>query len=151
MDAEGSQSTEASEAQQAPTEAPVAKPQKPPRTMKQLESLRLAREKALKMRVEKAELSRKEKEVAKATAERDRQERAAKIQAEFDALKAAPVQEETPVPKKRKPARRIIVHEASSGEEDDDTVDVVLPRERKPPSAAEVQYQRTLNKMFYYD
>ena len=104
----------------------------------------------MKIRQQRADLTRKEKEVAKATAERDRQERAAKIQAEFDALKAAPVQEETPVPKKRKPARRIIVHEASSGE-DDDTVDVVLPRERKPPSAAEVQYQRTLNKLFYYD
>ena len=125
--------------------------QKAPRTPAQLAALEAARTKAMKIRQQRADLTRKEKEVAKATTERDRQERAAKIQAEFDALKATPVQEETPVLKKRKPARRIIVHEASSGEEADDTVDVVLPRERKPPSAAEVQYQRTLNKMFYYD
>ena len=148
MDAEGSQSTEASEAQQAPTEAPVAKPQKPPRTEKQLESLRLAREKALKMRVEKAELSRKEKEVAKANVERERQERANKIEADYEAI------EDAPPKKKRRPARRIVVHEASSGSDSEEEIDVILPPKPRPPrqpTVNELQYQRTLNKMFHFE
>ena len=98
--------------------------------------------------------NRKEKAVAKATAERERQERAAKVQADYDRLQE-PNQREEPKdqreePKRRKPARRIIVHEASSASEEDDLVDVVLPKKRQP-TETELRYQRTLNKMFYYD
>ena len=142
------------------TESPVESPsevvtprQKAPRTPAQLAALDAARQKAMKIRTEKAELSRKEKEVARVQLERQRSERAAKIQSEYDALHAvespAPPQPETeppqPAPKKaRKPARRIIVHKVSGAEEDeDDTVDVILPK-AKPVDP----YARVRQKMF---
>ena len=140
------------------TESPVESPsevvtprQKAPRTPAQLAALDAARQKAMKIRTEKAELSRKEKEVARVQLERQRSERAAKIQSEYDALHAPPVEspaqpETEPLPPKkaRKPARRIIVHEVSSAEEDeDDTVDVILPK-AKPVDP----YARVRQKMF---
>ena len=142
------------ESTESPVESPseVAIPrQKAPRTPAQLAALDAARQKAMKIRTEKAELSRKEKEVARVQLERQRSERAAKIQSEYDALHAvespAPPQPEAePLPPKkaRKPARRIIVHEVSSAEEDeDDTVDVILPK-AKPVDP----YARVRQKMF---
>jgi sRNA-binding protein len=140
------------------TESPVESPsevvtprQKAPRTPAQLAALDAARQKAMKIRTEKAELSRKEKEVARVQLERQRSERAAKIQSEYDALHAVespapPPPEAEPLPPKkaRKPARRIIVHEVSSAEEDeDDTVDVILPK-AKPVDP----YARVRQKMF---
>ena len=144
-----------------PTEAPVTAPatprQKAPRSDAQLAALDAARHKAMKIRQEKAELARKEKVIARATQERDRQERAAKIQADFEALEAirsTPVEEEEPK-KKRKPARRVIhVQEASSASDDEpDEVEVRLPKARppvRPLTETELRYQKTLNLMFNY-
>ena len=128
---------------------PLAKP-KAPRTPAQLAALDAARQKAMQVRQEKAELSRKEREVQRALSERERQERADRIRADYEAL-SAPETEETPPeppPKRRKPARRIIVHEASSGEDDDDTVDVILPPKPKAPRADPLA--RARQKMFEY-
>ena len=139
------------ESTEPPVPSEVIPPRKAPRTPAQLAALDAARQKAMKIRTEKAELSRKEKEVARVQLERQRSERAAKIQSEYDALHAvespAPPQPEAePLPPKkaRKPARRIIVHEVSSAEEDeDDTVDVILPK-AKPVDP----YARVRQKMF---
>jgi hypothetical protein len=127
------------------TEA-VTPRQKAPRSDKQLAALTAAREKAMRIRQERADLSRKEREVARAQQEKEKTEMAARIQAEYEALS------QPQPPKRRKPARRIIVHEASSAtDEEDDTVDVILPPVKKPPTETELHYQRTLNKMFQYE
>ena len=140
------------ESTEPPVDAPsevVTPRQKASRTPAQLAALDAARQKAMKIRTEKAELSRKEKEVARVHLERQRSERAAKIQSEYDALHtvespAQPEAEPLPPKKARKPARRIIVHEVSSAEEDeDDTVDVILPK-AKPTDP----YARVRQKMF---
>ena len=142
------------------TVSEVATPrQKAPRTPAQLAALDAARQKAMKIRAEKAELSRKEREVARVQQERQRQERAARIQSEYDALHVAeptpaeverrapatpPESPPPPVKKARKPARRIIVHEVSSADEDDDdTVDVILPKAKQIDPFA-----RARDKMF---
>ena len=106
------------------------------------------------VRAENAALKKKEAEVERAMVEKAKADRAAKINAEFEALKSPTSQEteeEEPLPKrrKRKPARRVIVTEASSASEsEDDEVEVVLPRARKQPSAQEVAYRRAMEKMF---
>ena len=129
---------------------PLAKP-KAPRTPAQLAALDAARQKAMQVRQEKAELSRKEKEVQRALSGREQKERADRIRADYEAL-SAPETEETPPdppePRRRKPARRIIVHEASSGEDDDDTVDVILPPKPKAPPPDPLA--RARQKMFEY-
>ena len=122
------------------------------RTPAQVAALEAARQKAMKVRAEKAELNRKEKELARAAVERERRERAAKIQAEYEALSQPtdPLPPPDDPPKRRKPARRIVVHEASSGEEEeDDTVDVVLPPKPKPPPPDPLARARM--KMFQYE
>ena len=129
---------------------------KVPRTPKQLAALESARVKAMAARAEKAELRRKEKEVLRAQTDAAKQDRAARIQAEYDALhtvKEEEVEEEVEerVVKKaaRKPARRIIVHEVSSAsEEEDDTVDVIVPKQKRGPTPQEVALERVRNKMF---
>ena len=126
------------------------------RTPKQLAALESARVKAMAARAEKAELRRKEKEVLRAQTDAAKQDRAARIQAEYDALhtvKEEEVEEEVEerVVKKaaRKPARRIIVHEVSSAsEEEDDTVDVIVPKQKRGPTPQEVALERVRNKMF---
>ena len=111
----------------------------------------------MKVRAEKSELNRKEKEVVRAQQNLVASERAAKIQSDYDALsipKEEILEEEEPLPtpkKARKPARRIIVHEVSSASDtEDDTVDVILPKQRRGPSPEELVYRQTLNKMFTY-
>jgi hypothetical protein len=130
---------------------------KVPRTPKQLAALESARVKAMAARAEKAELRRKEKEVLRAQTDAAKQDRAARIQAEYDALHAVKeeeveeeVEEERVVKKAaRKPARRIIVHEVSSAsEEEDDTVDVIVPKAKRGPTPQEVALERVRNKMF---
>ena len=145
-----------------PPETTTEPRQKAPRSEAQLAALEAARHKAMKIRQEKAELTRKEKAVARAAQERDRQERAAKIQADFEALEdkappPAPAQVATTEPK-RKPTRRVIhVQEASSGSEVDeaDEVEVRLPRARQPvarqPTEMERRYQASIYKMFHYE
>ena len=63
------------ESTEPPVDAPsevVTPRQKAPRTPAQLAALDAARQKAMKIRTEKAELSRKEKEVARVQLERQR-------------------------------------------------------------------------------
>ena len=153
-----------------PETTPTESRQKAPRSEAQLAALNAARAKAMRIRQEKAELTRKEKAIARATQERDRQERAAKIQADFEALEdkapppappPAPAVEpyRAPVePPKRKPTRRVIhVQEASSGSEADeaDEVEVRLPRAKQPvarqPTEMERRYQQSIYKMFHYE
>lgn len=147
---------EATESPVDPVSEVATTRQKAARTPAQLAALDAARQKAMKIRSEKAELSRKEREVARVQQERQRQERAAKIQSEYDALHAAtptpleaerqapPTSPPPPIKRARKPARRIIVHEVSSADEDeDDTVDVILPK-AKPIDP----YARVREKMF---
>ena len=142
-----------------PVEATEVAPKvKVPRTPKQLAALESARVKAMAARAEKAELRRKEKEVLRAQTDAAKQDRAARIQAEYDALHAVKEEEEVEeeveeerVVKKaaRKPARRIIVHEVSSAsEEEDDTVDVIVPKAKRGPTPQEVALERVRNKMF---
>ena len=123
--------------------------QKIPRTDKQLKALEQARQRAQQVRQEKAELNRKEKEISRAQQEQAKQQRAKKIQDDYEALTREPVEE---APKKtRKPARRIIVHEVSSAEDSDDsTVDVIIPKAKREPTATELAYNATLQKMFHY-
>ena len=146
-----------------PETTPTESRQKAPRSEAQLAALEAARHKAMKIRQEKAELTRKEKAIARATQERDRQERAAKIQADFEALEdkappPAPPPAPAVEPPKRKPTRRVIhVQEASSGSEVDeaDEVEVRLPRARQPvarqPTEMERRYQASIYKMFHYE
>ena len=55
----------------------------------------------------------------------------------------------SPLKKKRKPARKVVVTEVSSASESEASdVEVVLPRARKKPSPEELQYQRSMSKMF---
>ena len=133
------------------TEDPPPPRQKIPRSEKQLQALQAAREKALRIRQERADLTRKEKEIARAQQEREKSDRAAKIQSEYDALQKKEDEPEPPPKRARKPARRIIVHEASSGEEsEDDTVDVILPPKPKQPTAEQLRLQRSMDKMFSF-
>ena len=108
------------------------------------------------VRAENAALKKKEAEVERAMVEKAKADRAAKINADFEALTKPPTSQEgekQPTEetkrRKRKPARRVIVTEASSASEsEDDEVEVVLPRARKQPSAEEVAYRRAVEKMF---
>ena len=138
------------------TEAPQKA--KAVRTEAQKLALQKARENAMAVRAENAALKQKEREVEKALLERAKAERAAKVEADYNALtqsaRPPPIAEEeeeevAPPPKKRrKPARRVIVTEASSGTDEDEEVEVVLPK--KKASAAELAYQRATTKMFYF-
>lgn len=147
---------------ETPLEATEAR-QKVPRTEKQMAALESARRRAMQVRSEKAELKSKEREIVRAHMEAQRKADANRIRDEYDAMQRVEAEDEeeqpaTPPPptknptkKARKPARRIIVHEVSSASEsDDDTVDVILPKERRKPTAAEVGYQRTMDKMFSF-
>ena len=126
-----------------------------PRTPKQLAALEGARVKAMAARAEKAELRRKEKEVLRAQTDAAKQDRAARIQAEYDALHAEEEEVEEAVEERvikkaaRKPARRIIVHEVSSAsDEEDDTVDVIMPKAKRGPTPEELALEQVRNKMF---
>ena len=141
---------------ETPQEVTEARP-KVPRTQKQMEALENARKRAMQVRSERAELKSKERELVRAQMDMERKANADRIRTEYDAMQRVEEEEETvparpqPTKKARKPARRIIVHEVSSASEsEDDTVDVILPKERKKPTAAEAGYQRTMDKMFTF-
>ena len=151
------------------TEPQTQAPQKRERTEAQKASLEAARAKALQVRRENALLREKER----ALKTHERAEKVRQVEQAYSAIQPK-IEPETwddlseeeeqglkvvkPAPaKKRKPARRVIVTEVSSAEESDNDstgdVEVVLPRARpppKPPTAQEINYQRTLNKMFNY-
>ena len=148
------------EVSQDPSETPLevteARP-KVPRTQKQMDALENARKRAMQVRSERAELKSKEREIVRTQMEMERKAKADRIRSEYDAMQRVDAEEEEepapppPTKKARKPARRIIVHEVSSASEsEDDTVDVILPKERKKPTAAEVGYRRTMDKMFTF-
>ena len=144
------------EAPQTPLEG------KKPRSHAQLKALEAAREKALRVRRENAELRQKEKAVKSY----QKQERVRQVEQAYDQLPKkeaeeqddwdSPIQElpapyQEPKPKKkRKPARRVIVTEVSS-ESDHSDVEVVLPKKKPPPpqpTAEEMHYQRAMERMF---
>ena len=142
-----------------PTEVPLEVTEETPkpkleRTDAQKAALQKAREKAMAVRAENATLKKKEVEVERALLAKAKAERAAKVEAEYNALATVTEEasEEAPreKPRKRKPARRVIVTEASSASETEDEVEVILPRARKQPSAEETSYQRVVNKMFAF-
>ena len=122
-----------------------------PRTDAQRRALEAARSKALKMRQERAELKKQEKEVSRLETQRAHEARTKTVKAKYEALtKPIPEEEEEEEVVKKKPSRRrVIVHEASSGSENDDTVEVLLPKPARP-SADEIRYRRTQEKLFEY-
>ena len=133
------------------------------RTEAQKQALERARAKAMLVRAENAALKRKELEVERALLAKSKADRAAKINAEYEALatkegeemfneEEGPAQEKVaPTPKKRKPARRVVVTEVSSASDSEASdVEVILPRARKQPMAQELKYQHTMSKMFSY-
>jgi pyruvate/2-oxoglutarate dehydrogenase complex dihydrolipoamide acyltransferase (E2) component len=147
MDPSIEESTPGTEEPQAPTEPPPPTTVKRERTDLQKLALKKAREKALKVRAENAALKKREQEIEKQLVEKAKAERLAKIQ-EYEKEQEEPEAEPEPEPvkKKKKPARRVIVTEVSSGEETEEDVEVVLPKQKK--SAQQLQYERTMAKMF---
>ena len=124
---------------------------KAPRTDAQKAALDRAREKAMAVRAQNASLKRKEQEVERALAQKAKEERAARVEAEYEALSKPPIEAEpmSPLKKKRKPARKVVVTEVSSASESEASeVEVVLPRARKKQSPEEAQYQQSMLKMF---
>jgi hypothetical protein len=145
---EDTQATEVATEEIKNTEEKTEKKVPKARTEAQKSALDRARVRAMEVRAANAELKRKEAELSKVQAVK----RVEKINSEYaDISKKEP---ETPrvSPKKRKAARRVIVTEVSSASDDDD-VEIVLPRPKvlKPPTAAQISYQRTAIKMFAYD
>ena len=123
------------------------------RTEAQKAALDRARQKAMAVRAENASLKRKEQEVERALALKAKQERAARVEAEYQALSKPPAESEPTPPsspkKKRKPARKVVVTEVSSASESEASeVEVVLPRARKKLTPEAAQYQRSMLKMF---
>lgn len=126
-----------------PTEEAVPPKAKPPRSEAQKAALERAREKAIKVRAENAELKRMEAQKAALERAREKAERVARVEEEIASLAS-----EDAKPRKRKPARRVIVTEASSASESDDEVEVVLPKAKK--STEDLSYQRAMSKMFTF-
>jgi hypothetical protein len=146
MDPSTEESTPSTEEPQTSTETPQPTTVKRERTEAQKEALKKARAKAMTVRAENAALKKREQEIEKQMAEKAKQERLAKIQ-EYEKEQEEPDEPEPePVKRKKKPARRVIVTEVSSGEETEEDVEVVLPKAKK--SAQQLQYERTVQKMF---
>ena len=135
--------------------------QKRPRTEAQMHALLKAREKGLMVRQQNADLKRKQQEIDRATLAKAKQDERERIEREYKSLHAPPPpideEEENPEsskirekPRKKKPARRVVVTEASSGSETEEEVEVQLPRQRRPRSAEQIAYQRSMSKMFDY-
>ena len=124
--------------------------QKKPRTQKQLDSLAKARQRAYENRTQNADLKRKEIEIRKALDKKQRDERIAKIQKQFEDLDKDEEEEEEIPKRKRKPARRVIVTEASSASESEEDVEVVLPKPLRQPTHEQLVYERSMQKMLMY-
>ena len=131
------------------------------RSPAQLETLSRAREKALVVRMQNAEMRRKQSEVDRAAATAVKRQRVEKLQREYDAV----VETATPqravdhtsdeevverVVKRPKKKRVIVVEESSS----DDEIEVRLPKPKKfapPPDVKQQRYNRLYEKMFAID
>ena len=145
-----------SEPTEAPTQ-PIPTIRKE-RTPAQLETLRLAREKAAKVRSMNAETRRKQGEIDKAAAEDVKKQKVEKLEREYAAIQQKPVEEE-PEPKveeeeeeveyvyKKKPARkkRVVVVEKSDSE---DELEIAIPKAKKPIDPKQERYTKMYNKMF---
>ena len=131
------------------------------RTPAQLETLRLAREKAATVRAQNAEMRRKQTEIDKAAAEEVKKQRVAQLEKEYSAMALPPEVEkgdhETEASeseqKKKPPKKRVVVVEESSSE---DEVEIRLPApKRKPatqtPNPKEERYNNLYKKMFAID
>lgn len=134
------------------------------RTPMQLETLRLAREKAAKVRAENASIRRKQAEIDKAAAETVKKQKSEKLEREYAALtenkeKVEPViteqEEEVEYVYKQKPSKkkRIVVVERSDSE--DEEVEISLPKKTRseksfattPPQPPDLK-KKLYNKMF---
>ena len=142
-----------------PTEAPTQPTTiRKERTPAQLETLRLAREKAAKVRSLNAETRRKQGEIDKAAAEEVKKQKVEKLEREYAAIQQKPVEEERE-PKveeeeeeveyvyKKKPAKkkRVVVVEKSDSEEE---LEIAIPKPKKPIDQKQERYNKMYNKMF---
>ena len=143
-----------------PTEGPgaelIATRQKRPRTEAQMLALQRAREQAMMVRQQNADLKRKQQEIDRAVLAKAKRDERERIEREYDHLHSTPPEEaevmeadEKPA-RKRKPARKVIVTEVSSGSDTEEEVQVVLPRAKKSMTAEQIRYQRAYTKMFDY-
>ena len=130
------------------------------RSPAQLETLRLAREKAAKVRSMNAETRRKQGEVDKAAAEEVKKQKVEKLEREYAAIQQPKPVEEEPEAKveereeeeveyvyKKKPAKkkRVVVVEKSDSE---DELEIAIPKAKKPIDLKQERYKRMYNKMF---
>jgi hypothetical protein len=129
---------------------------KKPRTEAQTLALQKAREQAMMVRQQNAELKRKQQEIDRAVLAKAKRDERERIEREYDHLHSTPAKEaevmeadEKPA-RKRKPARKVIVTEVSSGSDTEEEVQVVLPRAKKSMTAEQIRYQRAYSKMFDY-
>ena len=130
--------------------------QKKPRTEAQTLALQKAREQAMMVRQQNAELKRKQQEIDRAVLAKAKRDERERIEREYDQIHSTPPEEaevmeadEKPA-RKRKPARKVIVTEVSSGSDTEEEVQVVLPRAKKSMTAEQIRYQRAYSKMFDY-
>ena len=143
-----------------PTEAPTQPiPIRKERTPAQLETLRLAREKAAKVRSMNAETRRKQGEVDRAAAEEVKRQKVEKLEREYAAIQQPKPVEEEPEAKveeeeeeieyvyKKKPVKkkRVVVVEKSDSE---DELEIVIPKAKKPIDPKQERYNKLFNKMF---
>ena len=143
-----------------PTEAPTQPiPIRKERTPAQLETLRLAREKAAKVRSMNAETRRKQGEVDRAAAEEVKKQKVEKLEREYAAIQQPKPVEEEPDAKveeeeeeieyvyKKKPVKkkRVVVVEKSDSE---DELEIVIPKAKKPIDPKQERYKMMYNKMF---
>ena len=128
------------------------------RTPAQLETLRLARERAVAVRAQNAEMRRKQAQIDKAAADEVKRQKVAQLEKEYSAITQASEtathdggQAEMECEQKKKPTKkRVVVVEESSSE---DEVEIRLPPpKRKPttlaPNLKEERYKKLYNKMF---
>ena len=143
-----------------PTEAPTQPiPIRKERTPAQLETLRLAREKAAKVRSMNAETRRKQGEVDRAAAEEVKRQKVEKLEREYAAIQQPKPVEEEPEAKveeeeeeieyvyKKKPVKkkRVVVVEKSDSE---DELEIVISKAKKPIDPKQERYKMMYNKMF---
>ena len=132
------------------------------RTPAQLQTLALAREKAVIIRAQNTEMRRKEKLVDRAAAEEVKRLKVDRLEKQYNALNKEAISEppdvekspdEVPIVKKHKKKRVIVVEESSSEEE----IEIRLPKAKKGKERpvemdpSQVRYQKLYNKMFALD
>lgn len=123
------------------------------RTPAQLETLRLAREKATVIRAQNAEMRRKQALVDKAAADEVKRAKVEKLELEYSACKNGDIGKTDNIPehteKVTKKKKRVIVVEESSSSEDE--IEVRLPKQKRRGSeiASEVTQQSDIRQQRY--